>query len=100
MSMRNPYIHAVLASLYIAILSLGMFYGTSSMQNEPDTFLAPITMISLFTLSAGVMFYLFIFEPLQLFIDDKREEAVRFFLKTLGTFAVITLIFISFLFYY
>ncbi|KND48639.1 MAG: hypothetical protein AB200_02840 [Parcubacteria bacterium C7867-005] len=91
--MKNPYINAVCASLYITILGLGMFYGTRLLGDKPDTFFAPVTMISLFTLSAGVMFYLFVFEPLQLFIDNRKQEAVTFFLKTLGTFAFITLIF-------
>jgi hypothetical protein len=37
------------------------------------------------------MAFLFFYRPAVLLIENKREEAVSFFLKTLGTFGVITI---------
>ncbi|MEK7176936.1 MAG: hypothetical protein AAB719_01395 [Patescibacteria group bacterium] len=61
-----------------------------------ETILMPILMLSLFVLSAAVMGYLFVYEPLRLHLDNQRQEAVSFFLKTVGTFACFVLIFLVF----
>jgi hypothetical protein len=66
-----------------------MFYGTKSLPKE-DTVFTPIVILSLFTLSAAMMGYLFLFQPLQLYLDGKKKVAVNLFLQTFATFAVIT----------
>lgn len=60
--------------------------------NTPDTFLDPVIFLSIFVLSAAVMGYLFVGEPLQLYLRGERKEAVSFFLKTVASFAIITLV--------
>ncbi len=90
---KNPYINALLAALYIALL----VFGVSTFVDQPDkqaSLLAPIAMLSLLTLSAAVMGYLFVGTPLMLYIDGHKKEAVRFFLKTVGGFALLTIIFL------
>lgn len=49
----------------------------------------PIIMLSLLVLSVALMGYLFFYRPLELFMDGRRHEAATFFLKTIGTFALI-----------
>jgi hypothetical protein len=51
----------------------------------------PIIMLSLLVLSVSVMAYIFGYQPLVLFLDDKRKEAISLFLKTVGIFGGITL---------
>ncbi|MBI2019973.1 hypothetical protein HYS94_00955 [Candidatus Daviesbacteria bacterium] len=86
---KNPLINAFLAVLYIVVVASVMFYGT---KNAPrvESVIIPIAMISLFTLSAAVMGYLFLSQPLQLYLDGKKKEAVNLFLQTLAIFAGIT----------
>lgn len=88
---KNPLVNGIGASLYIVLVSLVMQWGTSMIpKNKPDTFMAPVVVISLFTLSAAVMGYLFGFAPIQLYFDGKKKQAVSLFLKTVGVFGAIT----------
>lgn len=68
------------------------------MAPKEDSFLAPVAMISLFTLSAAVMAYLFGYQPFQLYFDNKRKEAVNLFLQTVLIFGLITALFLGLLF--
>ena len=86
---KNPILNAFAAAAYIVLVACIMFYGSRLHEGE-DTILAPIAMISLFTLSAAMMGYLFLYQPTQLYLDGKKKEAANLFLKTLGVFAGIT----------
>jgi 4-hydroxybenzoate polyprenyltransferase len=48
----------------------------------------PIMMLSLFVLSALAMAYFLLYQPVMLYIEDKKKEAVRLFVKTLIIFAI------------
>ena len=67
-----------------------MTFVTQPLRNKPDTFFAPIVFLSVLTLSVTVMAFLFFYQPLQLFIEGKKKEAVDLFAKTVGVFATIT----------
>lgn len=67
-----------------------MNFVMHTQKNKPDTFFAPITFLSLLTLSVAVMAYLFFYQPLQLFMTGKKKEAVELFIKTVGIFGVFT----------
>ncbi len=83
---KNPILNALAAILYIVLVVCTMFYGIGQ-GPDGDSILAPIAMISLFTLSAAVMGYLFLSQPLQLYLDGKKKEGVDFFLRTVTVFA-------------
>jgi len=51
--------------------------------------------LSLFVLSAAVMGFLFVYQPLQLYLDCHKKEGVDFFFKTVGSFAIITVLLIG-----
>lgn len=78
---------------YILIV-VGIIYALQS-PNTPDNILAPIFLLSLFTLSAAVMAFLFFYQPFKLYFDNHRKEALVYFMKTVGYFA--TMVLISFL---
>ena len=95
---KNPIINALSASAYIIIGVTVMTYVTQPLKNKPDTFFAPIVMLSLLTLSVAVMAFLFFYQPLLLFIEGKKKDAVNLFIKTVGIFAAITVVFLILLF--
>lgn len=88
---KNPFINSLVASLYIFAIVALMNWGTS-MVSPKDSFIAPVAMISLFTLSAAVMGYLFLYQPFQFYFNNKKKEAVKLFLQTVGIFGLITLL--------
>ena len=87
--MKNPLFSAVGAAAYITLVASVMFY-VPKFVGKTETIVVPIAVLCLFVLSAAVMGYLFFFQPFQLYMDNKKEEAVSVFLKTLGVFALIT----------
>lgn len=90
---KNPYLNSIYAEAYIILLvSLGHLFAKP---NTPDKFFDPIVALSLFVLSEAVMGYLFLGEPLQLFLSGEKKQAVSFFMKTVASFAVITLIVVA-----
>ena len=95
---KNPFINAVLASLYICGVAFVMYYGTK-LGGQKDTIVVPIAVISLFTLSAAVMGYLFLYTPFQLYFDGDKKGAANLFLHTVGVFAGITFLILLTLFF-
>src|SRR3989344_5474702 len=87
---RNPYANALLAGLYIVLVVLLITYGPAYVRDKPDTILAPMAMLSLLVFSVTLMGYLFFLQPVQMFLEGQKVEAVELFTKTLGAFAVIT----------
>ncbi len=83
--LKNPYLNALLAAAYIIVIVLALSsFEDSSIE---ETILMPITMLSLLVFSAALMGALFFYQPLSLFLENRKSEALAFFFKTLGTFA-------------
>jgi hypothetical protein len=94
---KNPFLNALAASLYIVgVVSFINFLQI--LGEEPETILIPMAMLSLFVLSAAMMAFLFFFQPVQMYLDGEKKQAVNLFLKTLAVFAFITIILFSTLF--
>ncbi|MBL8030235.1 MAG: hypothetical protein JNN11_03230 [Candidatus Doudnabacteria bacterium] len=85
---KNPYLNSIFAQVYIFAVALVMRYVGKP--DTPDNFFTPIAVLSLFVLSASIMGFLLLGQPLQLYIDGEKKQAVRFFMKTVITFAVMT----------
>ncbi|OGE14212.1 hypothetical protein A3F00_00905 [Candidatus Daviesbacteria bacterium RIFCSPHIGHO2_12_FULL_37_11] len=94
---KNPFINALAATLYITLIASVMFYGMRR-TGSADTIIIPIVMLSLFTLSAAIMGYIFLSQPLQFYLDGKKKDAVDLFLKTVAVFAGITILILILLF--
>jgi len=74
---------------YICLVAGLLYFGTE--YAEPtDSVVAPIAMVSLFTLSAAVMGYIFGYQPAQLYFDNKKKQAVNLFIQTVAVFGAIT----------
>jgi len=86
---RSPIINASAAILYITLVASVMFYGMEHSKSE-DTLIIPIAVLSLFSLSAALMGYFFLYQPVLLYLDGKKKEATSLFVQTLLVFAAIT----------
>ena len=90
---KNPILNALVAVAYISII--GTLMNFSSHVTKPINgagSIVQIAFISLFTLSAAMMGYCFLFTPLKLYIDGDKKEGSALFVKTIIAFAVITAI--------
>ena len=96
---KNPIINALSASAYIIFVVSVMTFVTKPLRNKPDTFFAPVTVLFVLTLSVAVMAYLFFYQPVLLFIEGNKKEAVNLFVKTVGIFAAITAVVLILLFW-
>lgn len=87
---KNPALNALGASGYIVLVVSVMNYVSQTQRHKPDTFMAPLLVIFMLTLSVAVMAYMFFYTPLMLYIDGKKKQAAQLFLQTLGSFAAFT----------
>lgn len=87
---KNPYLNAIFAAAYIVFIVLIITYGPMFVREKPDTIFAPMAMLSLLVLSVAFMGYVFFFQPVFMYLEGQKREAVQFFTKTIGTFAIIT----------
>ena len=94
---KNPLVNGLTASAYIFLIVSVMNWGTK-MVSRPNSFMAPVAVVSLFTLSAAVMGYLFCYQPGMLYFDGKKKQAIRLFLQTVGIFGGFTAIVLLLLF--
>jgi len=83
--MKKPFLFALVAAVYIANIVLVINF--TSYMAPKETILIPMVMLSLFVLSVAVMGFLFFYEPLRLYMENRKREAVFFFLKMIGIFA-------------
>lgn len=90
--MKKPFLHACAAALYIIVIVLVISAVASGVKDE--TIIIPMTMLGLFVVSVAVMGFLFVSEPLRLFIENKKHDAIAFFGKTLGFFAGFVVLFV------
>ena len=95
---KNPIINALGAAGYIGLVVSVLNLLSLTQGNKPDTAFAPVVFLSLLTLSVTVMAFLFFYQPLQLFIEGKKKEAVNLFVKTVGIFAAFTVVVLILLF--
>lgn len=85
----NPFSSAVLATLYIVCVASIIYWGPKVV-GPIDTVLAPIAFLSLFVFSAAVMGFLFLSQPIQLYLDGEKKKAMNQFLVSVGLFGGIT----------
>ena len=91
---KNPFVNAFAGIFYIILVACVMFYGTE--HTKPvNSVIVPVAVLSLFSLSAALMGYFFLYRPVQLYLDGKKKEATSLFVQTILVFAVITAIIFS-----
>lgn len=91
--MKKPFLYASAAAGYIIIIIAIAQISSLLLKSQNGTFVIPMTVLSLFVLSAAVMGFLFLSEPLQLLIEHKKQEAIIYFAKIVGFFACYVVLF-------
>lgn len=86
---KNPIINAFLGIAYIIVVALLMFYGMEHTKGI-NSVIVPIAVLSLFSLSAALMGYFLLYQPVLLYLDGKKKQATELFFQTLLVFAVLT----------
>ena len=84
---KNPIVNALTGLLYI-VLVVSLLYNSPKTIDTVGSIFLPIAMLSLFVFSAACMGYLFLYQPLQLFLEGEKKMAVDLFLTTLAAFAL------------
>ena len=88
---KNPFYNALLAIAYIVALVTAVFYGSNLLEDVlEETIFLPMAFLATFVLSAALVAYLFLYQPVILLLDQQREKAVKLFLHTVGIFAAAT----------
>src|SRR5258708_3113376 len=95
---KNPIINALCTSDYIYLVVTFLKFLQDLLIIRSDTFFVPITPLFVVTLSVTVMAFMFFYQPLQLFIEGKKKQALNLFIRTVGIFAVITTVVVILLF--
>ncbi|MDR3571522.1 MAG: hypothetical protein P4L81_04990 [Candidatus Pacebacteria bacterium] len=97
---KNPYLNALVAGLYVALVVLLISYGPTFVGAKSNGILVPMAMLSLLVFSAAFMGYLFFLQPALMYAEGQKREAVEFFSKTLVSFALLTgvIVLLAFLF--
>lgn len=92
---KNPFVNALVASGYISLLVTLIFNSPKLVTDNELGMMAPVLFLSLFVFSAALMGFIFLYQPLQLLVEGKKEEATKLFLTTLASFAGITFAIVS-----
>lgn len=86
---KSPFVNALAATAYITAIASVLYYGPGK-SFEIDGVIAPVIFLSLFVLSAAMMGYFFLYQPVQFFFEGKPKEATKLFIMTVIIFACIT----------
>jgi len=86
---KNPILNAAAAIAYIIVIANLMNFMS---KNTKDSFLTPVLVLSMFTLSAAAMAYFFFYEPFQLFFDGKKKQAIDLVFKSFAVFGGFTVV--------
>lgn len=89
---KNPFLNALAAIAYISLVASFMFYGSRAFAGTPDGVIIPVTMLSLFVLSAALMGLIFFYHPVQMYLDGDKKAAASLVVRTVAIFASVTFV--------
>jgi hypothetical protein len=85
--------HAVGVVIYVFLVALIMSYGEKLFGNQ-GSLIAIVTFLLLFVLSAAVVGGLIFAQPVMMYLDDKKKEAIKMLIQTITWLFVIVIIFL------
>lgn len=95
--MDNPYLNALLAFSYIAVVVTFINSAEHRFFDSVPEIFSGMLMLSLLVFSVALMGFLFFFKPVQLCFEKQYQEATVFFVKTIAAFGIaVTLVLLSF----
>lgn len=84
-------LHAIGVTLYVTVISLVMMRGDEWF-GKMDSFVGPALMLMLLVLSAAITAFLVFGRPVLLYLDQKKQEALKLLGFTIGWMAVIIIL--------
>ena len=90
----HPFKNAALAALYI-ILIVFAIRAIAPFDGGKESVLIPMIMLSLLVLWVAFVGFFFASEPLRLYFESQKKEALLFLIKTIGFFACFVIAFIA-----
>jgi len=88
-------VHAIVASLYVATVSLLMSNSEKLFRNNNNVFNG-MAMLLLLVISATIMGWLVLGKPLLMYLDGSKKEALKlFYLTIMWLISIAAIIFIS-----
>ena len=93
---KKPFLYAFGAALYIIIIVFVITTVTSILPVK--TLFIPIAMLGLFVLSTAVMGFLFLSQPFKLYMENRKDEALTFFVRIVEFFACFVILFLVLVF--
>ena len=96
---KNPYVNAFVALAYIIAVVLFIKLG-GRFANPADSLIAPVAALSLLVFSAAFMAYTFFLNPVLMYLEGEKREAVALFTRTLLSFAIVTAALLSIAFFF
>jgi len=79
--------------VYCGFVAWLMFNAERFLSNgKPDTFLAPLTFLLLFVISATIVGGLVLGQPIYLYLEKSKTEAIKLFFYTVASLAILTLL--------
>jgi len=88
---KKPIYNALAAIIYIVLIIFFIDF-ISSVEYVSEGLWQSIIALSLLTLSVAVMGYIFFFQPIVLFVEKNKKEAVKYFIHTILYFAIIIIL--------
>lgn len=90
--MKKPFYFATAAAGYVVVIVF-LIQLFSKIVPE-DTIITPMVVLGLFVLSTAVMGFLFLSEPVRIFMEGNKHSALMYFGKIVGVFALYVLFFV------
>ena len=92
---KQGLLFAGLSVLYVAIVAVVMTNAPRIFGSQMTGLLAPIGFLLLFVVSAAMMGLLIFGKPVMLYLDGQKREAVALLGCTIGSLAIITVLFLA-----
>lgn len=91
-TIKRAVINAFCTLVYIVLVVLLIFSLQNPGQPDGKNILIPISMLLLFVCSAAITGFLFFGKPVMLYIDGKKNEAIKMLTYTIGILVFATII--------
>jgi hypothetical protein len=85
---------ALFATVYVTAIALVMTFAADHLDEGRLAPLAPTAFLLMLVLSAATMGALIFGKPVMLYLDGKKREAVALLISTIGSLAVITILYL------
>jgi len=88
----TSFLNALGVAIYVSLVSIMMRNGGRIFGEEDNNFLGPIAFLLMFIISAAITGSLVVGRPILLYIENRKAEAVKLFIFTIGWLFIFTAI--------